>query len=121
MNKHLLETKLRSIQHYLSEIEKLRKAIEVNEEVIKEIENSLAEFFPFSSGDIIFSETRKRMYVMAKIKNIVARNQGVFVTLEVFTQVNGSGFSNHLSSPVDSLEEWNKFKKIGNNNQISNS
>lgn len=53
MNKHLLDTRMRSITHYNGELAKLRDALTVTELTKKDIIDSLKEFFPFENGDIL--------------------------------------------------------------------
>lgn len=53
MNKHLLQTRLRSLAHYGDEILKLTQAIKATEATREEILQSLKEFWPFAEGDII--------------------------------------------------------------------
>ncbi len=52
-NKHLLDTKLKSLVHYNSEIKRFEEAIEVTKSTKSDILQSLVEFFPFENGDLL--------------------------------------------------------------------
>jgi hypothetical protein len=57
-NKHLLDTKLKSIAHYNSELQRLTEAANVTNSTKGELLKSLAEFFPFEDGDILLKDGR---------------------------------------------------------------
>lgn len=65
MNKKILETRLRSIDHYLKEEGLHTAAAKKCGETRHEIVSSLNEFFPFKSGDIIYNGD-----TFFKIKNL---------------------------------------------------
>lgn len=117
MNKHLLETRLKSIKHYKEEIDRLHAAILINKETVDEIEKTLVEFFPFESGDIIYRDGDKRMLKIASIKHAQVRGDSFEIVAEVHYQDNRYGFIGSTSNFGYTLEQWNQFKKIGNANE----
>ena len=62
MNKHILDTRLKSIAHYAKEIELQTEAIKVTEGTLEELINSLREVIEFEDGDIIMRERKVRLY-----------------------------------------------------------
>lgn len=114
MNKHLLETRLKSIKHYKEEINRLHAAILVNKETINEIEKTLVEFFPFESGDIIYRNRDKRMLKIASVKHAQVIDNSFSIVAEVHYQDDKYGFMSGKSNDGYTLEQWNEFKKIGN-------
>lgn len=117
MNKHLLETRLKSIKHYKEEIDRLNAAILVNKETIDEIEKTLVEFFPFEAGDIVYRDSDKRMYKISSVKHAQVKEADFSIVAEVHFQDSRYGFINSTSNLGHTLEQWNQFKKIGNANE----
>jgi hypothetical protein len=70
MNKHKLESTVRSIQHYEQEIAKLEAALGATQSTRNDLIKSLSEYFPFSVGDIITNGT-KVFKVSTDLKNVV--------------------------------------------------
>ena len=116
MNKHLLETRIKSIKHYQSEIQRLQEAIKVNKETIDEIEKSLTEFFPFKKGDIIYNNRDNRMHKIASVREARIRENNFDIIAEVHYQDDRYGFQNSTTTACYSLDKWNEFKKIGEEN-----
>lgn len=52
MNKKLFEQRLRSLEHYLKELEYLEEAKRVTESTFNELRQSMKEFLPLTAGDI---------------------------------------------------------------------
>ena len=111
MNKHVLETRIKSIRHYKSEIERLREAIKVNESVIADIENSLLEFSSFKEGDILFKG--EKIIKVTKIDKAISDSseEGFKIRIEYRMQSREYGFGNSSYDTLH-LSEWNKWKKI---------
>lgn len=110
MNKHILETKLKSIKHYRDEIKRLQGAIEVNKSVLKDCEESLTEFFPFKKGDVIYGENR--MYQIEEIKSSRSSESGdVYILVEVKKQSEQYGF-NRTDTVNLTLDRWKTYKVI---------
>lgn len=116
MNKHLLETRIKSIKHYQSEIQRLQEAIKVNKETIYEIEKSLTEFFPFKKGDIIYRNSDKRMFKIVSVREASIRENNFDIIVEVHYQDGRYGFLNSTTTVSYTLDQWNEFKKIGEEN-----
>ncbi len=112
MNKHLLETKLKSIAHYKFEIEKLEKAVKVNESVLHEVTQSLVEFFPFKVDDVIFR--RDKMIKIVEIEHVyLSDDEDLFeIKVKYNPQSNGYGFSGQINYDRYPLRVWQEFKKI---------
>lgn len=53
INKHLLQTRLKSVAHYNAEIDALNLATTATEETRLSVLNSIAEFFPYKAGDVL--------------------------------------------------------------------
>lgn len=67
MNKHLLQTRLKSITHYSEELKKLSEAHRVVTSTREELKDSLKEFFPFKDGDVIVQKGKMRKILSLKI------------------------------------------------------
>lgn len=117
MNKHLLETRLRSIKHYKEEIQRLENAIKVNKETIDDIEKSLVEFFPFKSGDIIYRQKSNRMFKIASVKYAQVSGDSFSIVANVHYQDSRYGFLNSTSTECYTIDIWNEFKKIGSDGE----
>lgn len=117
MNKHLLETRLRSIKHYREEIQRLENAIKVNRETINEIEKSLVEFFPFKSGDIIYRQKSNRMLKVSSVKYAQVSGDSFSMVVSVHYQDSRYGFLNSTSTESYTIDIWNEFKKIGSDEE----
>ena len=110
-NKHLLETKLKSVHHYASEIKRLQDAISVNEEVRSEILDSIKEFFPFDVDDILFKSDKIIKILNVNEVRICQRHEGVEFHVEYLLQDKSYGFSMKSHSRY-TITEWNEWKKI---------
>lgn len=116
MNKHLLDQKLRSIEHYNSELKKLSEAMGVVKDVKNEIIASLAEFFPFESGDtILFTDWDARMVKIEKFSHVsesTSNAEGFVFVVNVFEQDYKIGFKTSSLTESYSLSKINSAKKI---------
>lgn len=110
-NKHLFETKVRSIKHYTEEIKRLKEAVKINEEVRAETEKSLIEFFPFQKGDVLFKGNK-----MIKINRVdsayLGGDQEVIYKVYYHNQDIRDGFEETTDYGNWPLSTWNGFKKI---------
>jgi len=53
MNKQLFSTRIKSIIHYNAEVANLKDALKVTESTLRDVIDSIREFFPFEQGDVI--------------------------------------------------------------------
>lgn len=111
MNKQLLNTKINSLKHYRAEIQRLKEAIKLNEELKLETEKSLIEFFPFEPNDIVFYKGQ-----MIKIDQIergwIDEQNEIRFKVIYFKQSSGSGFERSTTYDTWTLEYWNSWNKI---------
>lgn len=99
MNKHLLETRLKSIAHYNSEIVRQKGALSVTESTLNDVVKSCLEFFPFEHGDILLKD--KRLYRVTIADEY---------TLNVIERNNSLSFKVFLFEPDqrDGRQDWRK-------------
>lgn len=107
MNKKILETRLHSIDHYLSEAKLHEQAKEVCLKTREEIINSLREFFPFTKHQIIC--TRQTVFRVDRLKETYTNSSGIYFRL-LGSYPNGnrgySGDTDQLDIEIKDLDKW---------------
>lgn len=116
MNKHLFETKLKSIEHYNSEEEKLKEALKITCSVRNELVQSLLEFFPFSEGDILFNGGRVITILKINHVNYYPKRDDISFNLDI-SAPSRNGYlsgSNEVKNSSESMRigEFAQWKKI---------
>ena len=119
MNKHLLEQRLRSLNHYDSEIKKLEATIETVKSTRRELQSSLIEFFPFQVGDVIIQIDSKTVFKINKIQSsdYYPEYGGLRFHVEIEYQngrwgMDGKGY---ITSTCILFKNINNYKKIFGN------
>jgi hypothetical protein len=116
MNKHLLKTRLASIAHYNTELEKLSAAKEATSNTRKELIRSLAEFCPFRKGHVLISGTQIRLVekVGAISESYNKPNEFSYVLEVSFPNGDSWRSGNNLYIPFSEVDEW----KIVNQKEV---
>ena len=83
MNKHLLETKIKSIAHYNSEIIKLDEAMKVTRSTINDIVSSLSEYITWEHGDILQRQTDGYLFRFIRVIAPIERDGVISFDLEL--------------------------------------
>lgn len=113
MNKHLLETRVRSLKHYNSELQKLSNTKKVVEEVKRELLQSFAEFLPFQEGDLLINGDQIiKLGALKHINEDDADEQGFHFYMELFLPAQYGGFQVSPNTQSFTLKEFSEFKKI---------
>lgn len=112
MNKHLVESTMRSIKFYQSEIEKMKEAIEVTKSVIKDRLKDLEPILPYKKDDILFKENRIiKLIDNGEIELNENDENGFVIKYKFLRQSSASGF--HVEDYHRmGLSNWLKWKKL---------
>lgn len=113
MNKHTKEQRLRSISHYLKEIELQKEALKVTESTLKDIAASMIDLFPFSVGDVIIRDGKIRK--ISRIEHACLSYEVVRIYLRAY-RPESDGWSRYDSELIINLPEINDWTLIPNQN-----
>lgn len=107
MNKHTLQQRLRSIEHYTQEIQDMEAAVVVTRQTRKDLIDSLVEACPFSNGQIILREDRIRKIDFCK--EVCLSGTGYMVWVMYASRPANSGgwqSSDEMRIRFDEVEQW---------------
>lgn len=109
MNKHLLETRLRSIKHYKEELNKLNEALKITEQTREDLLKSLEEFFPWYPGDVLMrSET---VFKLVKLNDVREYGDINFSVTMRYADGEHGGYGKEKNAcfSMEDIFEWKKL------------
>ena len=97
MNKKLFDTRMNSVNHYLKEIEDLKRAERITEQTLDELARSFKEFVPFKSGDLILIEDQ--IYKVYDVSKTDLQGSGIEILLKILYPSKKGGYEGDTYGP----------------------
>ena len=118
MNKKLIESKIKSIEHYNKQILDLEETLKMNREIVDENLQKLAEYFPFEKRDVVAfkgSTFFQRVIGLDTKRPITQNSDGIFFEVMVETPSGSTSWREEAYSKSWRLNDVlfeNKYRKL---------